>query len=99
MFSPVKMSELQATTTLVDDLTAFLFLIDSEMLEKLKEELPVKDISHDVDKLAWWKRHESQLPYLAATLCKTILLVQNSSAAVERVFRCYRTAMQPSRLY
>ena len=91
MFSPVRMSELQASTTLIDDLTAFPFLLtDSELSGKLKDELPtyiaiVKDISHDVDELAWWKRHESQLPHLAS-VCKTILLVQPSSAAAERVF-------------
>ena len=42
-------------------------------------------LSLDVDKLDWWKQHETELP-LWSSNCKSVLLIQPSSAAAERVF-------------
>ena len=42
-------------------------------------------LSLDVDKLDWWKQHETELP-LWSSSCKSVLLIQPSSAAAERVF-------------
>jgi hypothetical protein len=41
--------------------------------------------SLDVDKLDWWKQHETELP-LWSRNCKSVLLIQPSSVAAERVF-------------
>jgi hypothetical protein len=55
----------------------------------MKAELPTylakaDGVSPEMDKLDWW-RHESELP-MWSKACKTVLLVQPSSAAAERVF-------------
>ena len=42
-------------------------------------------LSLDVDKLDWWKQHETELP-LWSSSCKSVLLIQPSSAAAERIF-------------
>ncbi len=41
-------------------------------------------LSLDVDKLDWWKQHETELP-LWFSSCQSVLLIQPSAAA-ERVF-------------
>ena len=66
-------------------MNAFPFL--SDRIEDLKRELPsylakVDDVSSEVDKLEWWKKHANQL----SAACKLIMLVQPSSAAAERGF-------------
>ena len=38
----------------------------------------------DADKMDWWKRHEPELPHWSSA-CKSVLLLQLSSAAAERV--------------
>ena len=88
LFSPYKVHEMKPTTAAVDELTAFPFLIGK--LEDLKLELPtymaaVEDVSNRIDILQWWKDNEQTLPHWSAA-CKQILLVNPSSAAVERVF-------------
>ena len=90
VFSPINMCDMQPSTAMVDSLAAFPIFSDSTLQCNLKAELPayvaaVEDVSPEVDNLGWWKRHESQLPHLASA-CRTALLVQPSSAAVERVF-------------
>ena len=44
-----------------------------------------EDISQDTDVCEWWKRHDGEIPSWAKTY-KLILLIQPSSAAVERAF-------------
>ncbi len=56
----------------------------------MKAELPTylvkaDGVSPEMDKLDWWRKHENELP-LWSKACKTVLLVQPSSAAAERVF-------------
>ena len=58
--------------------------------EQLKGELAAymaaaEDISQDTDVCEWWKRHDGEIPSWAKA-CKLILLIQPSSAAVERAF-------------
>ena len=88
LFSPYKVAEMKPTTAAMDELRAFPFLINK--LEDLKLELPtymaaVEDVSNRIDILQWWKDNEQTLPHWSAA-CKQILLVNPSSAAVERVF-------------
>ena len=57
---------------------------------ELKVEFPkylatAEDISPQMDKLKWWKKHEHGLPHWSQA-CRNVLLVQPSSAAAERVF-------------
>ena len=44
-----------------------------------------EDVSTEIDLIAWWKRHASELPKWTNTF-KKVLLVQPSSPAAERVF-------------
>ena len=88
LFSPSKVHEIKPTTEAVDEFKAFPFL--SDKLENLKLERPMyiaaaEDVSNMTDVLEWWKTNESKLPHWAEA-CKHALLVQPSSAAVERVF-------------
>ena len=64
--------------------------IDTILLEQLKGELAAymaaaEDILQDTDVCEWWKRHDGEIPSWAKA-CKLILLIQPSSAAVERAF-------------
>ena len=64
--------------------------LNVHIIDNLKSELPhylaaVEDINIDIDPLMWWKDKENNLPFWAAP-CRKVLLVQPSSAAVERVF-------------
>jgi len=43
------------------------------------------DVNPDINVLAWWEIHEQEIPNWAKA-CKKILLIQSSSAALERVF-------------
>ncbi len=45
----------------------------------------VEDVSQDVSKIDWWKKHEEELPKWSGA-CKIALLFQPSSAAAERAF-------------
>ena len=88
LFSPHKASEMRPSTVAVDQLEALPFL--SDKLDDLKLELPLyiaaaEDVSNTTNALEWWKMNETKLPHWAAA-CKRALLVQPSSAAVERVF-------------
>ena len=72
-----------------DLLKSFPF-ISAEEICYLKAELPAylakaEDLDDTIDKLSWWKSQETSLPNWCAVV-KKILLVQPSSAAVERVF-------------
>ena len=42
-------------------------------------------ISVGTDKMDWWKRHDPELPHWSSA-CKSVLLLQPSSAAAEGVF-------------
>lgn len=70
LFSPVKLKDMQPSTTIDDSLAAFPVFDDPTLLCDLMVELAaymatVHDVSPDVNILEWWKRHESQLPHFA----------------------------------
>ena len=45
----------------------------------------VEDVSNTINVLKWWMNNEHKLPHWSAA-CKRAVLVNPSSAAVERVF-------------
>ncbi len=47
----------------------------------------------DIDKLDWWKKHELELPQWSSS-CKSVLLIQPSSAAAERVFSLLQSSFK-----
>ena len=88
LFSPKKVHMLEPTLAMVDVLTVFPFL--KEKLLGLKHELPLYlsttvDLAESVDCLEWWKIHATELP-MWSDAAQSVLLVQPSSAASERVF-------------
>ena len=90
LFLPQKVNDLRPDSSSVDSLKAFPFYQDSTLLDNLKIELPCYlsssvDLGQDIDPLDWWKRHSETLPHWSAA-ASTIVLVQPSSAAAERVF-------------
>ena len=90
LFSPFKFHELKPSATDIDCLKAFLFLCSQETIDELKMGIPMymavsEDVSTEIDLIAWWKRHGTELPKWANAF-KKVLLVQPSSAAAERVF-------------
>ena len=61
----------------------------------MKSELPkylaqCEDLDETYDVLQWWKSQELLLPHWA-TIAKSILAVQPSSAAVERAFSLFNS--------
>uniref|UniRef100_A0A1X7VDE4 HAT C-terminal dimerisation domain-containing protein n=1 Tax=Amphimedon queenslandica TaxID=400682 RepID=A0A1X7VDE4_AMPQE len=88
---PVKVTELQPRCCDIDDLKALKFLAENnDTIDGLKRELPVylskaSGISNDTCKLTLWNCHSSQIPYWSE-VCKSLLLLQPSSAAAERIF-------------
>ena len=81
----------------MDAFTAFPF-VSTELIEGLKWELPeylaaADDVSDKTDVMDWRKSHEqnSRLPHWTKA-CRLVLLVQPSSAAVERVFSLLNNA-------
>ena len=90
MFDPAKVADLKPTQSEIQALRIFPFLNNDSVIEGLVSELPryvasAEDVSPVADKRAWWKRHEDNLPNWAKA-CKSLLLIQPSSAAAERVF-------------
>ena len=88
-FDPAKIAELKPSACDIDELCLFPFF-DSTDITNLKGELPLylataTDVSPDINKIEWWKRHEEDLPQWSKC-CKMLLLIQPSSAAAERVF-------------
>ena len=53
----------------------------------------VEDISPDIDILQWWKNHQNDLPQWSAAF-KSVILVQSSSAASERVLSLLANSFQ-----
>lgn len=89
-FEPSKVVEIKPTANNIDDLRIFPFFDADSIIDGLKGELPnylatAEDISPEFDVMEWWKRHEHELPHWSRA-CKTLVLVQPSSAAAERVF-------------
>ena len=94
LFSPSKLSEMNLSVNAIDSLCSFPFL--TPFIPALKEEFPqyialAEDIDPSYDPLLFWKRHEVNLPNWSNAV-KSILLVQPSSAASERVFSLLRNS-------
>lgn len=101
LFNPNIIKLLNPDTSSVDALSVIPFF-NQEEITALKRELPSylgkiaaidNDDSSDVDCLKFWKNSESTLPQWAAA-AKKILVVQPSSAAVERVFSMLNNAFK-----
>ena len=89
-FDPVKIVEIKPSASDIGRLRIFPFLDSDSIIDGLKVELPkylatAEDISPEIDRLEWWKKHECDLPYWSQA-CKNVLLMQPSAAAAERVF-------------
>lgn len=89
-FDPTKINELKPISGDIDNLRVLPFLDNNTIIYGLKCELPLymakaDGLSVEADKMDWWKKHEAELP-LWSTSCKSVLLLQPSSAAAERVF-------------
>ena len=98
-FLPWKVIEIQLTAASADDLKAYPFLNEQTILGNLKCELSIymakaAGVIPDVEVMAWWRNHSSELPYWSNAL-KKVLLVQSSSAAVERVFSILKSSFGP----
>ena len=88
LFSPSKTNEMQPSTNDIDNLQAFLFLLND--MDGLKAEFPsylahATDVSSTIDTLRWWEDHRSDLPAWSSAVRKGFV-PQPSSAAAERVF-------------
>ena len=88
-FDPSKINELKPTLSDIDSLKV-LPLIKNPLITNLKTELPTymskaEDVLPTVSKTEWWKKHAHELPFWSSA-CKSILLLQPSSASAERVF-------------
>ena len=101
LFNPNTVKFLNPDASSVDTLSVIPFF-NQEEITALKRELPSylakieaidNDDSSDVDCLKFWKSSESTLPQWAAAV-KKILIVQPSSAAVERVFSMLNNAFK-----
>ena len=89
LFNPGKITDLKPTATSVDALKAFPFFQD-ELINDLKLELPTYLAAADgtpreVNPLEWWEHNKVALPKWSCGFSK-VVLVQPSSASVERVF-------------
>ena len=82
-FSPSKFYEVQPTVADIDCLRAFPFLDSQPIIDGLKAELPAylaaaEDVSTEINAVAWWKHHTTELPKWAEaiddihTSCPTI---------------------------
>ncbi len=76
--------------TLTTSMSFHFLILANTIINGLKTELAyymakANGLSLDVDKLDWWKQHETELP-LWFSSCISVLLIQPSSAAAERVF-------------
>ena len=81
-FSPSKISELQPTSLMINDMQVFPFF-DSDIIENLKSELQAylaaaEDVSGTIDTIWWWKSHAGELPHWANAF-RHVVLVQPSS--------------------
>ena len=92
LFCSVRIQWLKPTNALVESLRAFPFSDSDATVDGLKAELPAylaaaEDvvIPTEEKKVEWWCGHKEQLPRWASSV-EQVLLVQPSSATVERVF-------------
>ena len=90
LFVPAKLKEMKPDISIVNTLRHFTFLNSQSILDDLKSEFPqyiakAADTSPDEDTLLWWINHSEDLPNWSSA-AQMVVLVQPSSAAVERVF-------------
>ena len=68
-FDPTKINELKPTSNDIGNLRVIPFLDTNTIINGLKTELAyymakANGLSLNVDKLDWWKQHETELPHL-----------------------------------
>ena len=83
--SQLKIEQLQNRTIM-----CFPFLNSDSVIHKLKTKLPKytaasHNVASTVDRKGWWKRNSDIRPSWS-NACKSVLLIQPSSAAAERCF-------------
>ena len=88
---PIKVQSLNPTAASRQELRNFPFITD-DIIVDLAQELPLYlaaadgvTVTCENDKLTWWASHKETLPHWAS-LVKTLLLIQPSSASAERAF-------------
>lgn len=104
LFCPATLRSLAPTAATIQELRTFPFLDSDATIDNLATELPsylaaaedtvfngdtIREVS--AKKVEWWRDHSGELPHWSAAT-KKVLLVQPSSAAVERVFSLLRAA-------
>ena len=88
----VRVQALRPTSASLEELRNFPFLNNDATIANLAQELPLDmaaadgvNLACEQDKVTWWAAHRDTLPHWCA-LVKKLLLIQPSSAAVERIF-------------
>ena len=94
LFCPVKVQQMKPTISAVDTLSVFPFL--SSQIPTFKEEFALymaasEDIDPSYDPLHFWRQQEQSLPAWSQA-ARQVILIQQSSAASERVFSLLRNS-------
>ena len=90
LLSPQQLHLMNPTAASLDNLFQDIPFLDSELIGKLKIELPnylsrAQDENPNLSPMEWWKLNSELLPTWCI-VAKKMLLLQPSSASVERVF-------------
>ena len=90
LFDPSKVVDINPSVNKIEQLRVFPFLNSDSVIHELKTELPKyiaasHDVASTADRKGWWKRNSEILPSWS-NACKSVLLIQPSSAAAERCF-------------
>ena len=98
MFVPHKANEMKPTAADIDQLKSFPFMDKAPLLHDLKAELSsylaAASSARPATTLEWWESHQEDLPHWAGAV-QDVVLVQPSSAAVERVFSILKLSFGP----
>uniref|UniRef100_A0A1X7V8N5 HAT C-terminal dimerisation domain-containing protein n=1 Tax=Amphimedon queenslandica TaxID=400682 RepID=A0A1X7V8N5_AMPQE len=100
-FSPTKVRMIKLDIVMIETLSLFPFVNDTT-LSALKSEFSSyvaasEDVSSDLTQLEFQKAHADKLPSWGET-AKKVLLLQPSSAAVERAFSVYKFTFSEQQL-
>ena len=89
-FDPVNIVEIKPSAGDIERLRIFPFLDSDSIIDGLKVELPqylarAEDISPEIDRLEWWKKHECDLPHWSQDMQECF--------ARAAIFCCCRTSV------
>ena len=91
LFNPGKVTDLKPTASSIDTLKAFPFFQDELVKLELPSYLATADgTRREVNPLEWWEHNKGMLPKWSLGFNK-VVLIQPSSASVERVFSLLKT--------